>query len=49
MALYHPFTCTIYTFSTKTGDKPVVSNLWKIVKYTQGENVDGKILYFDTS
>jgi len=41
---YYSFTCAAYTFSAKSGDEPVMSNLWKLVKYTQGGNVDGKIL-----
>ncbi|CAF0782178.1 unnamed protein product [Rotaria sp. Silwood1] len=41
---YYSFTCVAYAFSAKAGDEPVMSNLWKLVKYTQGENVDGKIL-----
>jgi hypothetical protein len=40
---YHSFTCAAYTFMAKTGDEPVMSNLWKVVKYTQGGNVEGKI------
>ncbi|CAF0744841.1 unnamed protein product [Rotaria sordida] len=41
---YYSFTCVAYMFTAKAGDEPVMSNLWKLVKYTQGENVDGKIL-----
>lgn len=40
---YLPFTTVAYTFTAKTGDEPVMSNLWKLVKYTQGENVEGKV------
>ena len=39
---YRPFTSIAYTFTAKSGDEPVMSNLWKLVKYTQGENIDGK-------
>ncbi|CAF0764416.1 unnamed protein product [Didymodactylos carnosus] len=31
-------------FEAKTGDEPVMSHLWKLVKYTQGGNSDVKIL-----
>ncbi|UJR37674.1 hypothetical protein I4U23_030369 [Adineta vaga] len=41
---YDPFTCAAYTFTATVGDEPVMSNLWKLVKYTQGGNVDGKTL-----
>ncbi|CAF3362276.1 unnamed protein product [Rotaria socialis] len=41
---YQPFTCAAYSFTAKSGDEPVMSNLWKLVKYTQGGNADGKVL-----
>ncbi|CAF1591774.1 unnamed protein product [Adineta ricciae] len=41
---YQPFTCAAYAFTATVGDEPVMSNLWKLVKYTQGGNVDGKTL-----
>ncbi|CAF0781478.1 unnamed protein product [Adineta steineri] len=41
---YHPFTCAAYAFTANDGEEPVMSNLWKLVKYSQGGNVDGKTL-----